>query len=77
MKSNFGRLKHRLNEVYNVEPNDLGLPFLTLWYRRVNKYFKRMPFRIVVPASLLGALLLYLIFGYMVVRLASILQYGF
>jgi len=77
MKSNLIQLRRKLNEVYMVEPNDLGLPYLTSFYRRINIFFKRMPFIIVIPASLLGALLLYVIFGYLVVRLASMLQYGF
>ncbi len=77
MKQNYRELKSRLDEVYAVQPNDLGIPFLTRWYRRVNRYFKSMPFVVVVPASLLFATVLYLAFGYLVVRLASILQYGF
>lgn len=77
MKPNFLRLKHRLDEVYIVEPNDLGIPVLTRMYRRVNVYFKRMPFIVVVPLSIVFALILYTLFGYLVVRLTSILQYGF
>lgn len=77
MKANYLRLKHHLEEVTIVEPNDLGLPFLTRWYRRINVYFKRMPFIVVVPLSVVFALILYTLFGYLVVRLTSILQYGF
>lgn len=77
MKSNIFQLRRKLNEVYVVEPNDLGFPYLTSLYRRINIFFKRMPFIIVVPASLLGALLLSVFFGYLVVRLTSMLQYGF
>lgn len=66
-----------MEEVYMVEPNDLGYPLLTRLYRRINRYFKRAPFIIVIPASLAFALTLYFLFGYLVVRLASILQYGF
>lgn len=77
MKTNFAQLKTRLNEVYMVEPNDLGIPLLTRWYRRINKYLKRTPFIVVVPVSVVLVLLLYTLFGYLVVRLASMLQYGF
>ncbi|MBI4973337.1 hypothetical protein HZC27_01875 [Candidatus Roizmanbacteria bacterium] len=77
MKSNIIQLRRKLNEVYVVEPNDLGLPYLTAFYRRVNVFFKRMPFIIIVPAALLGALFLSVFFGYLVVRLTSMLQYGF
>lgn len=58
MKSNIIQLRRKLNEVYTVEPNDLGFPYLTSLYRRINIFLKRMPFIIIVPASLLGALLL-------------------
>jgi len=77
MKSNIMQLRKKLNEVYVVEPNDLGLPYLTALYRRINVFFKRMPFIIVVPASLISALFLSLFFDYVVVRLTSMLQYGF
>lgn len=77
MKSNIIQLRRKLNEVYVVEPNDLGLPYLTSLYRKTNIFFKRMPFIIIVPTSLLGALLLSVFFGYLVVRLTSMLQYGF
>lgn len=77
MKPKMARLKDRLNEAYLVEPNDLGMPLLNHWYRRINRYFKRAPFIVVVPATLLSAVLLYLLFGYVIVRLTSLLQYGF
>lgn len=77
MKSNFLNLKNKLHEVSLVEPNDLGFPLLTSFYRRINVYFKKMPFIFVIPASLAVAYLFYATFGYLAVRLASILQYGF
>jgi len=77
MKSNFISLKNKLHEVSIVEPNDLGFPLLTFFYRRINVYFKKMPFLFIIPASLVSAYLFYAIFGYLAVRLASILQYGF
>jgi len=77
MKSLNYRLKRKLNEVFVVEPNDLGIVFLTNWYKRITAYFKTAPFLIVIPLSFLVAIFLYLIFGYLVVRLVSLLQYGF
>jgi hypothetical protein len=77
MKSDIIRLRRKLNEVFVVEPNDLGLPYLTSFYRRINIFFKRMPFIVVIPASLIGTLFLTFFFDYVIVRLTSILQYGF
>ena len=70
-------LKKHLKEVLIVEPNDLGIPFLTAVYRKINIFFKTAPFIFIVPLSILGATGLVYIFGYLAVRLASLLQYGF
>ncbi|PIY69366.1 hypothetical protein COY90_01025 [Candidatus Roizmanbacteria bacterium CG_4_10_14_0_8_um_filter_39_9] len=77
MKSNLFELKRKMNEVYSIAPNDLGHPALTKGYRRINIYFKNMPFLVVIPASIIFAFLLYMASGYIIVRLTSILQYGF
>jgi len=77
MKSNYVGLRNKIREVYLVEPNDLGIPLLTSLYRKVNRYFKKMPFVIVIPLAFILAITLYILFGYLVVRLASMLQYGF
>jgi len=70
-------LKKQLIEVNVVEPNDLGIPLLTIIYRKINIFFKTAPFVFVVPISLLVATGLVYIFGLLAVRLASLLQYGF
>jgi len=78
MKQNFKKkLTNRLHEVIVVEPNDLGVPLLTHYYRKVNGFFKTAPFIFVVPLTLLAALLLVILFGVLAVRLTSLLQYGF
>lgn len=78
MKQNFKKqLQEHLREVSIVEPNDLGIPLLTLYYRKVNKFFKTAPFIFVVPLALAGATGLVYIFGILAVRLTSLLQYGF
>jgi hypothetical protein len=69
--------KKRLKEINIVEPNDLGIPFLTLIYRRINVFFKTIPFVFVVPISIVGATLVVYVFGLLAVRLVSLLQYGF
>jgi len=70
-------LKKHLREVNVVEPNDLGAPLLTYIYRRINIFFKTAPFIFVVPIALLGAAGLVYIFGILIIRLVSLLQYGF
>ena len=70
-------LKKKLKEVYMVDPTELGSPFLTKFYRFGAVYFKNKPFLIILPVSLLIGVALYLIFGPLVVKLVSLLQYGF
>jgi hypothetical protein len=78
MKQNFKKqLQEHLREVRIVEPNDLGVPLLTLYYRKVNKFFKTAPFIFVVPLTLLSAALLVVLFGVLAIQLTSLLQYGF
>lgn len=77
MKTIDYRLKKKMNEIFIVEPNDLGIGFLTNWYHRVVKYFKTAPFIFIVPLSFLVGYLIYLVFGFLVIKLVSWLQYGF
>jgi len=71
------RLKKKLDEIYVIEPNNLGARFLNDIYKRINIYFKTAPFIVIVPLSFIIAILIYLVFGFLLVRLVSILQYGF
>lgn len=71
------RLKHKLDEVYFVEPNDLGNHYLTTVYKVTTSFLKQMPFIFVIPLSVLLSVMLYVLVGGLVVRLATILQYGF
>lgn len=71
------QIKKRLNEAFIVEPNDLGTGVLTSLYKMFTTHLKRMPFILIIPLSIFAVLLLYGIFNYLIVRLVSILQYGF
>ncbi len=71
------RLKKKLDEVFFIEPNNLGLKFLTDLYKFLTARFKTAPFIIIIPLSLIFAGSLYLIFGRLMVRLVTLLQYGF
>ena len=77
MKTIQYRLKHKLDEVYFVEPNDLGNEQLTALYKIVTPFLKQMPFIFVIPLSMVFSVMLYVLLGGLVVRLATILQYGF
>lgn len=76
MRINY-RLKNQLDEVFFIKPNNLGWFFLTNIYKKITSYFKTMPFILVIPSSFLLVFFLYLIFGKLLVKLASLLQYGF
>jgi len=71
------RLKKKLNEVFSIEPNDLGFNSLTFYFKKITAYFKVIPFVYVIPFTFLISLVLYLLLGKLLVRLVTILQYGF
>lgn len=72
------RLKSKLNEVYSVEPADLGAGRLTNLYKLITSYFKTMPFLWVIPLSFFLAFLLYFGSGrVLLIKIVSLLQYGF
>ena len=71
------RLQQKLEEVFFLEPNDLGFSFTTTLYHRVTRFLKTMPFIFIVPLSFVVATALYFIFGSLLVKLTSLLQYGF
>lgn len=67
----------RLNEVFLLEPNNLGAGFLTNLYKKIVARFKVAPFIILIPTSFMISALAYLVFGYLLINLVSLLQYGF
>ena len=71
------RMKQKLNEVFLVEPNDLGIDSLTFYFRKITARLKTIPFAYVIPFTFLISLVLYLILGKLLIRLVTILQYGF
>lgn len=77
MKTGHFRLKSKLNEVFFIKPNDLGNKTLTRFFKSSTSFLKTMPFIIVVPLSFFSAFILYVIFGKLIVKVVSLLQYGF
>ncbi len=73
----FDKIQNRFDEIYVVEPTNLGLPSLTNLYKLTTGPLKKLPIRIILPVSFLSGLAIYLFLGYLLLRLASILQWGF
>lgn len=73
---NSEKLKHKLQEVYAVEPNDLGISWLTRIYKMITFRLKDKPFLYIIPLTFVLSACLYVVFGQLVVRLTSLLQYG-
>lgn len=71
------RLQQKLGDIFTVEPNDLGNGLFTRVYHQLTAKLKTIPFIYVIPLAFAGAVLLYFIFGVLVVRLVNLLQYGF
>ncbi|MBI4008693.1 hypothetical protein HY357_00495 [Candidatus Roizmanbacteria bacterium] len=71
------RLHKKLEETFVVEPNNLGTELLTFLYHRVTSFLKQMPFIFIIPMSIVGAIFLYILFGSLIVKLVTLLQYGF
>lgn len=65
----------KMNEVTIVPPQSVG-PF-TFWYKRLVPRLKFYPWKSTLVLSLLAALILYFLFGATLVRIASLLQFGF
>lgn len=73
----FEALQKKVDEIYALKPNDLHIPLLTHMYKLSTGPLKVFPFKLLLPASLGASIFLYLIFGYVLIRMTSILQYGF
>jgi len=77
MRSMNLRMKQKLNEVFSVEPNDLGVGFMTNYFRKITAYLKIMPFVYIIPVTFLASIFLYFVLGRFLIKLVTILQYGF
>jgi|GEM_PF-817770 len=75
--SSTDKLDAELDRIFDLKPNDLSFPFLTNMYKFFTHPLKSLPLLYIVPISFFGAVLMYLLFGHMVIRFVSLLQYGF
>ena len=70
-------IEEELQRMYVLPPNDLGDKRLTWMYKFATGPLKKMPFIYILPLSFVVAVGLYLLLGPLVIKLVSILQYGF
>jgi hypothetical protein len=71
------QLKNRMEDVFSIEQTDLGFHHLTVLYKLCTSRLKSMPFMYILPLSVFVAVLAYVVFGPLIVKLATLLQYGF
>jgi len=77
MRNTKHRLKEKMNEVFCIQENDLGIFFLTRWYKKITSHLKQIPFIYLIPLSFLCAFVLYLLLGKTLILLVSRFRYGF
>lgn len=71
----YSKLVKRMTEVAVVSPQTVG-PF-THVYKRITPHIKQKPWKALLFTSILTSLILYLLLGPFLVRMASMLQFGF
>lgn len=69
--------QHKLDEVFWLEPTNLGFSFLTNIYKLLTGQLKTKPLLIIIPVSLIGAIIAYIVLGLSVVKVVTLLQNGF
>jgi len=71
----YQKLIAKMDEVSSLPTQEVG-PFTPL-YKMIVSQLKFYPWRVTTALSVIIAFLLYLIFGHALVKLASLLQFGF
>lgn len=64
----------KLKEIYSPPPNDLGWSVFNKIYKKMVFRLKYAPFLYIIPLTFLLVFLLSSIFGYLIVKIVSILQ---
>ncbi len=77
MKTIEYKLKRRLHETYFIEPNDLGIDWLTKIYKTITAPLKTIPIIYIIPLSIILGVAIFLLLNQLIVKLVTILQYGF
>lgn len=71
----YKRLRERMGSVSVVPPQEVG-PF-TLFWKIAASFFKTNPLKVFLASGFVSSLILWFLLGATLVRLVSILQYGF
>ena len=71
------KLKKKLDSVYELKPHSFGIPILDVIYKRSTGSLKKNPFILFIPIAICCGILMYTVFGSLIVSLVSRLQYGF
>lgn len=71
----YRKLKERMEAVSLVQPQQLGI--LTPYWKRLTHLFKTNSFQIFLIVGFVTSLFLWFLLGNYLVKLASLLQYGF
>lgn len=71
----YKRLKERMSSVSVVPPQEVG-PFTPLW-KVATHFFKTSPLKVFFTTGFVSSIILWFLIGSALVKLVSILQYGF
>lgn len=71
------RLKNKMDEVFSIVPNELGANFMTIYFKKITAYLKVAPFMYIIPLTFIMSIFLYFALGRFLIKLVTILQYGF
>ena len=77
MKTIPTRIQNKYSEIFSLQPNRLGNDRINLLYKTTTRFLKKAPFVVIVPAVILVVIFIYVLVGPLLVKLASLLQYGF
>lgn len=77
MKYKQKELLRHFNQVMSLEANSFKNGRIDKFYYSIIDQLNNMPFKVIIPISIIFAVILYLIFRTKFVLLTSLLQYGF
>lgn len=71
------RVSKQYQEIYALQPNQLGNEHVDVFYKITTRFLKKAPFIVIIPIVIITVVLVYVLVGPLLVKLASLLQYGF
>ena len=71
------RVIDEFESIFFLAPNNLHSQRLNRYYKYLTKPLKSMPFYLIIPLSVLIAVLAYILLGRLIVHLVTLLQHGF